>query len=163
MLLALSPRAFNQSILTPAAIEPYLLSSTTDYERRPLAIRLLIRFWRSSPDYYDLCAKIRLRQPSERGELSARDLEELTAPDAAMGKFLAGWIRFEREIKKRAEIKASHARSLLPASTLIQQLQLLNPETAQRAGRIRRFRNKLVHGIENSGKRIRPLDSRRRR
>src|SRR5262245_52850789 len=80
MLLALSPRAFNQSILTPAAIEPYLLSSTTDYERRPLADQIIDKILAESPDYYDLYAKIRLQQPSERGELSARDLEELTAP-----------------------------------------------------------------------------------
>jgi ppGpp synthetase/RelA/SpoT-type nucleotidyltranferase len=133
---------------TPEAIEPYLLSSTTDYERRPLADQIIDKILAESPKYYDTYAKLRLQQSGERGELSARDPAELDRTHAAMGKFLASWIKFEREIQRIAAEKVPDARLSLPPRMLIQQLQLLDPETTRRTERIARFRNMLVHGIE---------------
>ena len=133
---------------TPDAIEPYLISSTTDYEKRPLADQIIDKILAETPEYYKTYNDLRLKQLGERREVSAEGAPESDQTHVAMGQFLASWIKFEREIQKRAAAKFPDIRASIPPSVLAQQLQLFNSETARQADRLRRFRNMLVHGIE---------------
>jgi ppGpp synthetase/RelA/SpoT-type nucleotidyltranferase len=132
---------------TPDAIEPYLVSTTTDYERRPLADQIIDKILAESPKYYDSYTKLRLQESTERRALSAEGTQEAKRTHAAMGKFLTSWIALEQEIQKKAAAKIPNAR-LSPSFVLARQLQLFDQETTRQIERLRRFRNMLVHGNE---------------
>jgi ppGpp synthetase/RelA/SpoT-type nucleotidyltranferase len=133
---------------TPDAMQPYLDSLTTDFERRPLADQIIDKILAESPNYYDTYTKLRVRESTDWGASASTAVLETDPTHTAMGRFLDSWIRFEREMRQQVDKGISEARFTISTSSTMQSLHLFDQEALAEIERIRRFRNLLVHGIE---------------
>jgi hypothetical protein len=133
---------------TPDALQPYLESLTTDFERRPLADQIIDKLLAESPERYAVYDRLKLEESGERSAATTTGDVQSGLLHVSMGRFLARWIEFESEIRKRAKSKfPNDTRFAIPTGLVLQALDF-DKETLSQAERIRRFRNMLVHGIE---------------
>lgn len=132
---------------TPGALEPYISAITADFDRRPLADQIIDQILGEDPANYHLYQEIRsvtLEGPRARErEQPQSDLDYRRA----LGEFIARWIAFEQEIRRRAGSQGPRP-WLVPTNKLIQNLELFDPQLLSQLERVRRFRNNIVHGIE---------------
>jgi ppGpp synthetase/RelA/SpoT-type nucleotidyltranferase len=135
---------------TPDALQPYLESLTTDFERRPIADQIIDKLLAESPKRYDIYSRLKIQDAGDRSAVVGEPRIDDAAKHASMGRFLYNWIKFERLIRRMAESRSASPimRLSIPSSSLIRGLELLDQESLAQVDQLRRFRNMLVHGIE---------------
>jgi ppGpp synthetase/RelA/SpoT-type nucleotidyltranferase len=127
---------------TPDKLAPYLDALSSDIERRPVAEQIIDRLLAEDESRYPLYEDIRSKGKS----VTAGDGFGYLDAHEQVGFFMTRWIAFERLI--RSLVPSDSNRAIIPSRRVLEQLELLDPETLQEVERLRRLRNNLVHGIE---------------
>ena len=134
---------------TPDKIQPYLTSLTTDFERRPLAEQIIDQLLAEDSKRYQKYEELKLQVAREGRPFTQQADHKNQQTHAAIGKFMASWIEFEREVRKQVTSKFGVDQYLIPTSRLIGRLWHFDKDTLNEIDRVRRFRNNLVHGVES--------------
>jgi ppGpp synthetase/RelA/SpoT-type nucleotidyltranferase len=141
-------------IMTPEALRPYLESLSPDTERRPVAQQITDQVLAADPQRYVVYAAIRSDTAStEIGELVAdytnHQQAYLERAHAALGYFLALWIKFEYFLRELTTQRGTDSKgAAIPSSKVLRKLEVFTDSELAEIEQIRRIRNYLVHGID---------------
>mgnify|MGYP006136826805 CR=1 FL=1 len=140
-------------ITTPDGLRPYLAALHPDTERRPVAEQLIDQLVAANPSRYEVFTVIRTEErTSESPEKFYSSPEEAnTRADAArtLDYFLVQWIAFETFLAELAVLRGLDPRgAAIPTPALLKSLQIFSSESLDKLERIRRLRNRLVHGLD---------------
>jgi len=133
---------------TPGELDPYIAALNADFESRSLSDQIIDQLLAEDAKRYEIYDRIKVPNLGEPELTLAPTHADAGAAQAAMGRFLEQWIRFEREIRSATSKERRPKPWLVPPTKLVSDLGLLDKELIFELDRIRRFRNNLVHGIE---------------
>ena len=135
---------------TPEAIEPYIRALDSDVEGRPIAEQIIDQMLAADSSRYTAFGEVRDERDRQRSFESPSETQRSAEQHEALGRFMTGWITFER-IVREAAYSAAIESGMGPECRcvrVLQQLEGLDQTSLYEIERLRRLRNNLVHGIE---------------
>lgn len=135
---------------TPDALEPYIRALDADVENRPIAEQIIDQILAADSSRYSAYAEVRDDRERQRSYESASEAQRTADQHEALGRFLTGWITFERIVREAATsvaVKSVHG-PVMPSRRVLERLEALDQGSLYETERLRRLRNNLVHGVE---------------
>ena len=130
----------------PEALQTFIRALEADTERRPVAEQIIDQIIAADPAKYEIYAEVQRELRPEPAYAVPTTVAE-DEWNAAIGAFMASWIKFERIARELAGIYQPEARHM-PTIRIVTMLPFMDRNTKLQLERIRRVRNELVHGME---------------
>jgi len=128
---------------TPDELRPYLELLHGNLEVRPLAEQIIDALLAEDPERYKAYELVRAEAGASGRKLAPGD-ESIYR---ATGFFLTRWVTFEKLVRELRSDRGSE-RLAMPTIRVLDEMELLDPETRFEIDQLRRLRNNLVHGGE---------------
>jgi hypothetical protein len=145
----------------PQDIEQYLEELDKDTERRPIVDQIVDRMIAGDINLYKEYERARREVGSRNPYASAEDLEDSGIGTHELGAFLLQWTVLETVLRRTVERTRGESRAyVFPTARLLREFEWISEETQSEIDYLRRLRNQVVHGVENTDK-VQLIEARR--
>jgi ppGpp synthetase/RelA/SpoT-type nucleotidyltranferase len=130
---------------TPEHVRPHVSAVHPDVEKRTIADQVIDQIVASDPKRYRIYADIRRKYESEPKVVSS-NVEPFKHVEAVLGAFMRSWIELEQYITAALRAQGMEGPQFIANRSVLERFVGLDPETRREVDRIRKIRNKAVHG-----------------